>query len=42
MNPGGRVGAWLADMLLSFLGSSAWWLVVFLFWGLFFGWAPFA
>ncbi|MDB5814516.1 MAG: cell division protein FtsK [Rhodocyclales bacterium] len=36
-NPGGRFGAWLADMLLSFLGSSAWWLVVFLFWGLFFG-----
>ncbi len=37
MNPGGRFGAWFADMLLSFLGSSAWWLVVFLFWGLFFG-----
>ncbi|MDB5802366.1 MAG: cell division protein FtsK [Rhodocyclales bacterium] len=37
INPGGRFGAWLADMLLSFLGSSAWWLVLFLFWGLFFG-----
>jgi len=37
LNPGGRFGAWLADMLLSFLGSSTWWLVLFLFWGLFFG-----
>ena len=29
-NPGGRLGAWLADFLLYFLGFSAWWLVLFL------------
>ena len=27
-NPGGLVGAWLADLLLYVLGFSAWWLVV--------------
>ncbi|RTL50399.1 MAG: DNA translocase FtsK [Rhodocyclaceae bacterium] len=30
-NPGGRFGAWLADLLLYFLGFSAWWGVLFLF-----------
>ena len=29
-NPGGYLGAWLADLLLYLLGSSAWWLVLFL------------
>ncbi|GHU01530.1 DNA translocase FtsK [Betaproteobacteria bacterium] len=29
-NPGGRFGAWLADLLLSLHGVSAWWWVVFL------------
>ncbi|HEY6897190.1 MAG TPA: DNA translocase FtsK 4TM domain-containing protein, partial [Rhodocyclaceae bacterium] len=29
-NPGGRFGAWLADLLYYFLGFSAWWCVVFL------------
>src|SRR2546427_785858 len=29
-NLGGRVGAWLADMLLYLFGLSAWWWVVFL------------
>ena len=29
-NLGGRVGAWLADMLLYLFGVSAWWWVVFL------------
>ncbi|HEY3432128.1 MAG TPA: DNA translocase FtsK 4TM domain-containing protein [Rhodocyclaceae bacterium] len=29
-NPGGRLGAWLADFLLYFLGFSAWWVVLFL------------
>jgi S-DNA-T family DNA segregation ATPase FtsK/SpoIIIE len=29
-NPGGRFGAWLADLLLSLHGASAWWWVVFL------------
>ena len=29
-NPGGRFGAWLADLLLYLLGLSAWWLVLFL------------
>ena len=29
-NPGGRFGAWLADLLLYVFGFSAWWLVVFL------------
>ncbi|HEX5126655.1 MAG TPA: DNA translocase FtsK 4TM domain-containing protein, partial [Rhodocyclaceae bacterium] len=36
-NPGGRFGAWLADVLLLFFGSSAWWLAVFMFWGLLIG-----
>ncbi len=29
-NPGGRLGAWLADVLLYLFGVSAWWWVVFL------------
>jgi len=29
-NPGGSVGAWLSDILLSIFGFSAWWWVVFL------------
>jgi S-DNA-T family DNA segregation ATPase FtsK/SpoIIIE len=28
MNPGGRMGAWLSDLLLSLFGLSAWWLAV--------------
>ncbi|MDO6387996.1 MULTISPECIES: DNA translocase FtsK [Uliginosibacterium] len=36
-NPGGRFGAWFADMLLQLFGSSAWLLVVLMFWGLFLG-----
>ena len=31
VNPGGRFGAWLADLLLFLFGLSAWWLVLFLF-----------
>lgn len=30
MNPGGKTGAWLADVLLSLFGISAWWWVVFM------------
>ncbi|MFA9438392.1 DNA translocase FtsK [Uliginosibacterium sp. sgz301328] len=33
-NPGGRFGAWLADVMLLLFGVSAWWWVVFLVWGL--------
>ena len=29
-NPGGRVGAWVADLLLYLFGFSAWWWVLFL------------
>ena len=29
-NPGGRFGAWLADLLLYLFGLSAWWCVLFL------------
>ena len=29
-NPGGRLGAWLADLLFYLFGLSAWWLVPFL------------
>ncbi len=36
-NPGGRFGAWLADVLLYVFGMSAWWLVAFLAYGLFRG-----
>ncbi|MBS1208678.1 MAG: ftsK/SpoIIIE family protein [Proteobacteria bacterium] len=36
-NPGGRFGAWLADMLLQLFGSSAWWLVILMVWGLLIG-----
>ncbi len=31
INPGGRFGAWLADLLLYLFGLSAWWTVLFLF-----------
>ena len=34
-NPGGRIGAWIADMMLHVFGRSAWLWVVFTFWGLF-------
>jgi S-DNA-T family DNA segregation ATPase FtsK/SpoIIIE len=37
MNPGGRFGAWLADLLLSLHGISAWWWVVFLGYALVWG-----
>ena len=30
VNPGGRVGAWVADLLLYLFGVSAWWWVLFL------------
>ena len=36
-NPGGRFGAWLADLLLYLHGVSAWWWVVFLGYGLMWG-----
>ncbi len=36
-NPGGRVGAWIADLLLYLFGISAWWWVVFLGYGLLWG-----
>ncbi len=36
-NPGGRFGAWFADMLLDLFGSSAWLLVALMFWGLLLG-----
>ena len=36
-NPGGRVGAWLADLLYSLFGLSAWWLVAFLAYGVAWG-----
>ncbi|MCL2644000.1 MAG: DNA translocase FtsK 4TM domain-containing protein [Betaproteobacteria bacterium] len=36
-NPGGRVGAWLADVLLYLYGISAWWWVVFLGYALVWG-----
>ncbi|THF65814.1 DNA translocase FtsK [Pseudothauera nasutitermitis] len=36
-NPGGRFGAWLADLLLYLFGVSAWWWVVFLGYGLVWG-----
>ncbi len=29
-NPGGVLGAWLADLLLYLFGSSAWWVVLFM------------
>ncbi|GIK26755.1 MAG: DNA translocase FtsK [Betaproteobacteria bacterium] len=29
-NPGGRIGAWVADLLLYLFGVSAWWWVLFL------------
>lgn len=36
-NPGGRFGAWLADVLYYLFGMSAWWWVAFLGYGLFWG-----
>ncbi len=36
-NPGGRFGAWLADLLLYLFGISSWWWVVFLGYGLVWG-----
>ena len=36
-NPGGRFGAWLADLLLYLFGVSAWWWVIFLGYGLAWG-----
>ncbi|ANQ84533.1 putative cell division protein [Azoarcus olearius] len=36
-NPGGRFGAWLADLLLYLFGISAWWWVVFLGYSLMWG-----
>jgi S-DNA-T family DNA segregation ATPase FtsK/SpoIIIE len=36
-NPGGRFGAWLADVLLQLFGSSAWLWVVLFFWALLIG-----
>ncbi len=40
-NPGGRFGAWLADVLLYLLGGSAWWLVIFLGYGIAWGFRRF-
>jgi len=37
INPGGRFGAWLADLLLCLSGISAWWWVVFLGYALVWG-----
>jgi len=36
-NPGGRFGAWLADLLYYLFGLSAWWWVIFLGYGLAWG-----
>ncbi|MDQ7990071.1 MAG: DNA translocase FtsK 4TM domain-containing protein [Candidatus Dactylopiibacterium sp.] len=36
-NPGGRFGAWFADILLQLFGSSAWLLVVLMLWGILLG-----
>ena len=36
-NPGGRFGAWLADLLLYLFGLSSWWWVVFLGYSLLWG-----
>ncbi|MCK2125564.1 DNA translocase FtsK 4TM domain-containing protein [Thauera aromatica] len=36
-NPGGRFGAWLADLLLYLFGLSSWWWVVFLGYSLVWG-----
>ena len=40
-NPGGRFGAWLADVLLYLFGGSAWWLVIFLGYGIAWGFRRF-
>ncbi len=37
LNPGGRFGAWLADLLLYLFGLSAWWTVVFLLFAVIWG-----
>lgn len=34
LNPGGRFGAWFADLLLALFGISAWWWVALLVWGI--------
>jgi S-DNA-T family DNA segregation ATPase FtsK/SpoIIIE len=36
-NPGGRFGAWLADLLFYLFGRSAWWWVIFFSFGLVWG-----
>ncbi|MEK7737406.1 MAG: DNA translocase FtsK 4TM domain-containing protein, partial [Pseudomonadota bacterium] len=36
-NPGGRFGAWLADLLLYLFGISAWWWVMFLLFAVIWG-----
>ena len=36
-NPGGRFGAWMADLLLYLFGISSWWWVVFLGYSLLWG-----
>jgi DNA segregation ATPase FtsK/SpoIIIE, S-DNA-T family len=36
-NPGGRLGAWLADLLFYLFGLSAWWWVIFFGFGLVWG-----
>ncbi|MCB1960588.1 MAG: DNA translocase FtsK 4TM domain-containing protein [Rhodocyclaceae bacterium] len=40
-NPGGRLGAWLADVLLYLFGGSAWWLVIFFGYGIAWGFRRF-
>ncbi|MCV2216522.1 DNA translocase FtsK [Thauera sp. Sel9] len=37
INPGGRFGAWLADLLLYLFGLSSWWWVIFLGYSLLWG-----
>jgi len=37
LNPGGRFGAWLADLLLYLFGISAWWWVLFLLFAVIWG-----
>lgn len=36
-NPGGRIGAWISDLLLHTFGLSVWWIVIFLGAGLAWG-----
>lgn len=42
INPGGRIGAWLADLLLYLFGLSAWWLVALPFFLLAWGYHRFS